>query len=318
MRHIDVFNGDADGLCALCQLRLAEPAASLLVTGVKRDIGLLERVHAGAGDRVTVLDISLDRNRPALLRLLEAGAQLRYFDHHHAGEIPAHPGLEAHIDPGGGACTAMLVDRYLAGRFRRWAVVAAFGDGLDQAALDLGATVPLGAHELERLRELGGNLNYNAYGETESDLHVAPAALYRALAGYEDPLRFMAEDGLNARLDAGRRADLAAVEEAKPYWTGAAGAVYVLPDAAWSRRVSGTFANDLARWHARRAHAVLTPRASGGYRVSVRAPAGGRLRADTFCRTFAQGGGRREAGGIDCVPAAELDDFVRRFAAAFG
>ncbi|MGB5082223.1 MAG: acetyltransferase, partial [Burkholderiales bacterium] len=38
MRRVDVFNGDADGLCSLRQLRLAEPAESQLVTGVKRDI----------------------------------------------------------------------------------------------------------------------------------------------------------------------------------------------------------------------------------------------------------------------------------------
>ena len=54
MHLIDVFNGDADGLCALHQLRLAEPADSELVTGPKRDISLLKRVKAGAGDRITV------------------------------------------------------------------------------------------------------------------------------------------------------------------------------------------------------------------------------------------------------------------------
>ena len=58
MRRIDVFNGDADGLCALRQLRLAEPAASELVTGVKRDIALLERAEvgrAGPGDLVSLV-----------------------------------------------------------------------------------------------------------------------------------------------------------------------------------------------------------------------------------------------------------------------
>jgi hypothetical protein len=45
MNPIDCFNGDADGLCALHQLRLAEPAESELVTGVKRDIQLLERIR---------------------------------------------------------------------------------------------------------------------------------------------------------------------------------------------------------------------------------------------------------------------------------
>ncbi|PUE05199.1 MAG: acetyltransferase, partial [Candidatus Sedimenticola endophacoides] len=45
----DVFNGDADGICALLQLRREEPREAVLVTGVKRDIALLERVDAGAG-----------------------------------------------------------------------------------------------------------------------------------------------------------------------------------------------------------------------------------------------------------------------------
>ena len=44
--HYDVFNGDADGICALLQLRLEEPLVSTRITGIKRDIALLERVHA--------------------------------------------------------------------------------------------------------------------------------------------------------------------------------------------------------------------------------------------------------------------------------
>jgi hypothetical protein len=318
LRRIDVFNGDADGLCALRQLRLAEPAASELVTGVKRDIALLARVAAAPGDLVTVLDVSLERNRAALLGLLERGVRVRYFDHHHAGEIPSHPGLEAFIDASGGICTSMLVDRYLGGRFRAWAVAAAFGDGLDRAALDLGAAMALGAVELEKLRELGRSLNYNAYGETEDDLLVPPARLYHVLAKYEDPLRFVAEHELCRRLDAGRHADLAAVSEVEPYWAGQGCEVYLLADAPSSRRVSGTFANQLARQHARRAFAVLAPRRDAGHVVSVRVPAGARVGADEFCRAFPGGGGRREAAGIDRLPAADLEPFVRRFAEAFG
>ena len=40
MQIYDVFNGDADGICALIQLRLAEPADTTLITGVKRDTAL--------------------------------------------------------------------------------------------------------------------------------------------------------------------------------------------------------------------------------------------------------------------------------------
>ena len=59
--QIDVFNGDADGICALVQLRLAEPKQSKLVTGVKRDIQLLEHLSVQKNDSVTVLDISLKK-----------------------------------------------------------------------------------------------------------------------------------------------------------------------------------------------------------------------------------------------------------------
>jgi hypothetical protein len=318
MRRIDVFNGDADGLCALRQLRLAEPADAELVTGVKRDIALLARVAAAPGDLVTVLDVSLERNRAALLGLLERGVQVRYFDHHSAGEIPSHPGLEAFIDASGGMCTSMLVDRHLGGRFRAWAVAAAFGDGLDQAALNLGATLALGAAELEKLRDLGRSLNYNAYGETEEDVLVPPARLYHVLARFEDPLRFVAEHGLARRLDDGRHADLAAVSEIEPYWAKHGGEIYLLPDAPWSRRVSGTFANQLARQHPRRAFAVFAPRRGDGYVVSVRVPAGAHIGAHEFCSAFPGGGGRREAAGIDRLPAEDLALFVRRFGDAFG
>src|SRR6266545_4359511 len=196
MRNIDVFNGDADGLCSLRQLRLAEPVESQLVTGPKRDISLLERVDAGAGDSVTVLDVSLERNRAALLRLLERGARVRYFDHHFAGEVPAHAAL--------------------------------------------------GAAELEKLRELGRSLNYNAYGESESDLLIRPAQLYARLAKYEDPLQFVAKEKLFARLRAAMHADLKAAMEVPPHWSGEHASAYLLPDRPSSRRVLGVFANHLA------------------------------------------------------------------------
>src|ERR1700757_2170609 len=99
MMHFDAFNGDADGICALHQLRLAEPKPSFLITGVKRDIALLRRVTAEAGDSVTALDISLDANRSALIALLGRGVRVEYFDHHFAGDLPAHSNLAAVIDP---------------------------------------------------------------------------------------------------------------------------------------------------------------------------------------------------------------------------
>jgi hypothetical protein len=318
MTHYDVFNGDADGLCSLHQLRLEEPRESVLVTGVKRDIALLARVDAQAGDTLTALDISVASNRPALEALLARGVAVQYFDHHFAGELPRHPGLRATIDTAPGVCTGILVDRYLEGKRRIWAVVAAFGDNLGDPARELAAPLGLDAARLTALRELGENLAYNAYGDSEADLIAHPAALYRTLSRYADPFRLIAEEPLLGRIDAARRGDLSLARELQPAYTLERAIVYVLPDAAWSRRVRGAFGNELANRFPDLAHAILTRNAQGGYLVSVRAPRNKPSGADSLCREFATGGGRAAAAGINHLPQEGLQAFVERLGEAFG
>ncbi|SOB74568.1 hypothetical protein SAMN04488490_0053 [Marinobacter sp. LV10R510-11A] len=86
MNVYDVFNGDADGICALIQLRLAEPAEATLITGVKRDIALARQLPTTEPVNATILDISLDKNREAVDALLAAGSTIFYVDHHFPGE----------------------------------------------------------------------------------------------------------------------------------------------------------------------------------------------------------------------------------------
>jgi hypothetical protein len=318
MSHFDVFNGDADGICALHQLRLAQPRESTLVTGVKRDIGLLERVGAQAGDSVTVLDISLDRNRTALLDLLARGVAVEYFDHHFAGAIPQHPSFTPHLDPAPGVCTSVLVDAHLQGRYRPWAVVAAFGDNLDATARSLAQACGLSALEVERLRELGEALNYSAYGASESDLLVAPASLYRSLHRYPSPFDFIDADPVARLLVDGRRQDMTLARAVQPAFSLPAGRIYLLPDAAWARRAHGAFANALAARSPHLAHAVLCPDRQGGYTVSVRAPLERPAGAERLCLQYPAGGGRAAAAGIDGLPRDRLPQFVRDFGEVFG
>jgi hypothetical protein len=317
MRSFDVFNGDADGICALHQLRLADPLDSELVTGLKRDIALLETVPAANGDVVTVLDISLDRNRAALLALLDRGARVRWFDHHEPGEIPRHPGLEAAIDTARGTCTSAIIDRHLGGRFRAWAAVGAFGDNLEETARKLAAPLALDAGRLGELRELGTHLNYNAYGASTADVLVAPRELYRIVSAYADPFEMIAKEPVVRRLAAQRRADLEHAASLAPALSASAADAYVLPEAPWSRRVIGTFANRLATEQPARAHAVLVPLDGDAYVVSVRAPQGGGPTAAEFCRRYGSGGGRAAAGGIDRLEAGRLERFLDEFAGAW-
>ncbi|MGH8741573.1 MAG: acetyltransferase, partial [Burkholderiales bacterium] len=239
MRSIYAFNGDADGLCALQQLLLAEQfAGAELVTGPKRRIDLLKQVHAGAGDRVTVLDLSFRSNADAVIRLLAAGARVRYFDHHHAGELPAHPGLEAYVDTSAQICTSAIVDRYLAGAQRAWAVVGAFGDNLPGTAASLAAGAGLSRDELPALERLGVALNYNAYGETEDDLFFPPKELHLRLAAYRDPRDFVASDEAFRVLCGGYDSDLRRAAALLPAHASPHAALYALPQARWARRVS--------------------------------------------------------------------------------
>ncbi|MBI4757383.1 MAG: acetyltransferase [Betaproteobacteria bacterium] len=317
MTHFDVFNGDADGLCALRQLRLAEPREAVLVTGAKRDIALLGRVDARPGDAVTVLDLSAAVNHDALLALLQRGVAVEYFDHHFAGELPLHPRLAAHIDTSPEVCTGMVVDRHLGGRHRVWAVAAAFGDNLPAAARALAGTLGLGPAQVEQVREVGEALAYNAYGDSEADLIVAPAALYCLLGRHADPLAFAREEPMFPRLRDALRDDLEAARAVAPRLRLAGGTIHVLPDAPWSRRVRGALGNELASREPDHAHAILTSAAGGGYVVSVRAPLRAPTGADALCRRFPSGGGRAAAAGINRLPEDQFERFAAEFARAY-
>lgn len=317
MVYFDVFNGDADGICALQQLRLAEPVESRLVTGVKRDISLLKRVVAGKGDQVTVLDISLDKNRADLQRLLDQGAQVRYYDHHFAGDIPHHDHLWTSIDQTSDQGTCFLVDAALGGRFRGWAVAGTFGDNFDATAQRLAEPLNLDDEQLGLLRELGIVINYNAYGAAEEDLHIRPADLFRRLHPHSDPLGFIAEDAAFEQLREGYAGDMEKAQALQPEYRSDTHALYLLPCEPWARRVSGVFANRLAQGAPECAHAMLTRLPEGGFVVSVRAPLARPSGADDLCRQFATGGGRKAAAGINALPDDMLDAFSAKFTAAF-
>ena len=317
--HFDVFNGDADGICALHQLRMAEPVGSTLVTGAKRDVELLARVAAEAGDTVTTLDVSLDANRGALLDLLSRGVTVEYFDHHYAGAVPPHPNLSAHIDTASDICTSLIVDRHLQGRHRLWAITAAFGDNLHAPAHALARACGLSADDEAQLRELGESINYNAYGDSEPDLLIHPARLYERLHAFVSPFEFIAVEPIVAELRERRRQDMSLAAQVLPEIRLSCGAIYILPDAAWARRVRGEFGNRLAMSEPDKAHAILNESSGGGgYTVSVRAPINAPQGADKLCRAFVTGGGRAGAAGINHLPAAGLSRFVKAFEEAFG
>lgn len=316
-RAFDVFNGDADGICALHQLRLAHPANAQLITGVKRDIELLQRIPCEGETDVTVLDVSLDANVSALRRILDTGGRVTYFDHHSARLAFQHQRLQLFLDEAPDVCSSILVDRHLNGQYRQWAVTAAFGDNLTAIGRALAQDIGLSESRTKALAELGLMLNYNAYGEKVEDLHIAPDALYRAVHQFIDPQDFIDTSPCYCVLADGFRNDAARMANLTPDWQSACGAIYILPNAPWARRISGVFANQLISQQQARAYAVLTENTDGSYVVSVRSADPAARAANGLCERFPGGGGRKAAAGINRLPANELDKFIQTFSDYF-
>jgi len=314
MAFIDCFNGDADGICALTQLRLQNPVESELITGVKRDVALLDRAVAVQGDLVTVLDVSLDKNRADVERLLGQGAEVFYCDHHFAGDIPNHRKLTTLINTTADVCTSLLINQSLKGRFLEWAVVGTFGDNLERSARGLAKPLELRDAQLQQLHDLGVYLNYNGYGATLADLYYHPADLFKKTSKHTSALSFINEDtDTYSTLKNGYNEDMSRAAAASATYDHAHAAVFQLPDQAWARRVSGVYGNDLANNAPQRAHAVLTKKSAGGFVVSVRAPLDNKQGADKVCRQFDTGGGRAAAAGINHLPESDYDSFVSVF-----
>ena len=317
MQIYDVFNGDADGICALHQIRLSQPAESILVTGVKRNIDLLSSVQARPGDSILVLDISLDRNREALERLLEKRVGITWFDHHFAGSIPENPALSAHINTSPDVCTSLLVNGHLSNRHYLWAITGAYGDNLHESARLLAESHGVDVNLQESLANLGMLLNYNGYGETVDDLHYHPARLYEMLSSFENPIDFINQTDIVDTLHQAYNEDIECANALRAEQPDDKHAVYLLPDTAWARRISGVYGNLLARQYPDRAHALLTLKNNGHYVVSVRAPLTNRSGADALCRQFPGGGGRKGAAGINDLPREQLESFTAAFIAAY-
>jgi len=311
--HYDIFNGDADGIISLLQLRLSSPLKSTLITGVKRNIQLLQTISANAEDSVTVLDISMEKNITALLNTLDKGANVFYADHHRSGEVPEHDKLTALIDLDANTCTALIIDKHLNGEFHDWAICAAYGDNLIAKADSLSAAAGHTKEQSALLKELGTLINYNGYGSDIADLHFDPADLYQALLAYTSPFDvFEDKQSPYYQLQSAYQKDLEKALAVPALHQSDLLKIFELPDEKWSRRISGVYGNLLANQEPSSAFAVLTKNQQDGYLVSLRAPLNNKQGAGDICSQFETGGGRAAAAGINHLPLSSLDSLINK------
>lgn len=313
--NYDIFNGDADGIFALHQLRLQVPSSnSKLITGVKRDIKLLNQIKDTQNSHITVLDISLDSNRAALNSLLQTGSnKITYIDHHFAGDIPYSKQLIVHIDTSAETCTSLIVNNLAGGKHVDWAICGAFGDNLHKPALELCRLQGYSNKQIQQLQEVGELFNYNGYGANVKDLYFHPADLYKAVQKFRCAFDFIKQSEKLSILRKGHESDMQRALLVKEHPTSDKNRVFFFPDEPWARRVGGVFSNMKARELPDSAHALITANFDNTLRISVRAPLNDRRDAATLCKTFPTGGGRETAAGVNQLPAKMLDSFLGRF-----
>ena len=272
------YNGDADGICSMLQWGLVHGIEGQRITGVKRDIELLERVIPNSDDEIIVMDISLARNHARALELSNQGHEITWFDHHLAGE--AIDSITTHIDTSANVCTARIVESVL-GVESDWAQVALHGDGLSQHS-----TKP-------ELKELGELLNYNGYGSDLSDLHYHPDELLCLCLDAKTPQKFMKTPAFII-LKKGFESDMSHANNVS-----LANGFYLLPNEAWARRVVGVMAHRINESGVG-PHVIAIDKGDT-LQVSIR----GREGIGELCKMFG-GGGRATAGGIDSLPKGEI------------
>ncbi len=315
--NIDVFNGDADGIFSLIQLRKVNPIAverQRLVTGVKRDISLVSKISDAEANQanISVLDVSFDKNEREVARVLKQANSVFYCDHHQAKKLFEDKRLKAIINTDPAVCTALLINDYLQNAQALWAVAAAYGDGLDDSAECLADELKLTKEQKASLKELGMLVNYNGYGNAEEDLHYPPAELYKSLMAYDDPFAVITDaTSPYARLKAGYDADLANAQAIPVQAEAKAVLVVELPNTPWANRISGTYGNILAAQHRDKAIVIVSNNLQNGLTISLRAPKNNPYGAADICSQFATGGGRESAAGINALPIAELSQFVK-------
>ena len=317
MANYDVFNGDTDGIFAWHQLRLAHPRDATIVTGVKRDVGLVSRVNAGKGDMVTVMDVSHAKNRKDVQRLLDSGAIVEYFDHHDPSELIAHPNITYHINTEPNISTGLIVNSYVKGKNCLWSIATAFGDNHIELAINMAKSEGLDDEQINLLKQIGLVVNYNSYGQTADDLFYSPEEIAEAVkACGSDVFRFTEQSDIFSTLLENFSNDMASAGCQEPYSINENGVIYTLPNEDCTHRIMGSFSNHLVSTNKDLACAISVLNSDGTYRISVRSSINNPHGAGDLCKKFG-GGGREKAAGINNLPESELEEFKEEFEGTF-
>jgi nanoRNase/pAp phosphatase (c-di-AMP/oligoRNAs hydrolase) len=311
MKHYDVFNGDADGIISLHQYRLQFPRESELITGVKRDVKLLRNLQNIKNSVLSVFDISLLSNSEYIENILKNKNKVRWFDHHEPGNIDLGKNFSIKVDSDPNCCTNILVDKFIDGLHRPWTICGAYGDNLHEQAEKLNPC--FGEIKMLELKEIGETLNYNGYGNKESDLTVHPKDVYLDIHKYRSPFQYRKKSEIYNKIYTQMKSDESELNSSEILHTSNIGDIILLPNTKASIRYSGIYSNKQTTDNPNKAFAILTNINDDTYRVSIRSPKNNPTGASKLALQFPTGGGREKAAGINELPKIELKSFIEKF-----
>ncbi len=292
------------------------PKDSEVFTGVKRDVKLLRHCTNIENARFTVFDISLLSNRDNVNTILNKGNSIRWFDHHEPGDTDLGDDFEIFVDADPNCCTNILVDKFLEGLYRPWTICGAYGDNLHEQAEKLNPC--FNESSMSQLKEIGETLNYNGYGNKESDLTVHPKDVYLDIKNYESPFQYRDKSDVYYKIHTQMKSDEAELSSSEIMHDTQTGKVILLPDSRASIRYSGIYSNEQTTNNPDKAFAILTLVDGENYRISIRSPKTNPYGASKLALQFPTGGGREKAAGVNELPISELNQFIEKFEEVYG
>lgn len=316
MKYYDFFNGDADGIISLHQYRLQFPRKSELFTGVKRDVKLLRHAVDIKNASFTVFDISLLSNSDYIKDILKNNNKVSWFDHHEPGDINLGDNFSIKVDTDPNCCTNILVDKFIDGLHRPWTICGAYGDNLHEQAEKLNPCFSETA--MLQLKEIGETLNYNGYGNQESDLNVHPKDVYLDIQKYRSPFQYRKKSEIYNKINTQMKSDETELNSSEILHTSKTGNIILLPNTKASIRYSGIYSNKQTTDNPNKAFAILTNINEDTYRISIRSPKNNPVGASKLALSFPTGGGREKAAGINELPKTELKKFIEKFENIYG
>ena len=120
------------------------------------------------------------------------------------------------------------------------------------------------------LKEIGETLNYNGYGNEESDLTVHPKDVYLDIQKYRS-FQYKKMSEIYNKINTQMKLDEAELNSSEILHTSETGKIILLPDTKASIRYS-IYSNKQTTDNPSKAFAILTNINEDAYRISIRSP----------------------------------------------